>query len=119
MGRGAWISAAVHNSQCAMEQQARQVPGRKGRGVLYTSGDGYYFNKNSVRKGVIYLKCSDCSVRAVLQQGVIVLSNSEHNHNHPPAAEDADVCELKERLKIAAKESTSSIRDVFTSVTNE
>lgn len=96
------------------------MPGRKGRGVVFTTGDGFYFAKNGkcteTRK---YVKCTECSVRAVINGNILTLSNAEHTHSHAPEVDSAKLSELKDRLKKRARETVGPLKDVFNNVCNE
>jgi hypothetical protein len=101
-----------------MAEPVREVPGRKGLGVLYTTGDGYYFVKNCRKKtsSKVYMVCVDCCVRAVVEDGKLSLTNDDHKHSHPPDFLHDSVSKLKEELKKAAVERTDPIKEVFRSV---
>jgi len=103
--------------------ECRLVPGRKGRGFVYTTGDGFFYAKNGkYTESRKYVKCTECSVRGVvkgIEALTLKLSNPEHHHSHSPDLDSARLTELKERLKTRAKETVCPLKEVFREVCNE
>ena len=96
------------------------MPGRRGQGVLFTVGDGFFFSFNSKKissAGARYLKCTDCNMRAVLtSDGMLRLTCEAHSHSHPPSTGTEQLSVVKEQLKKRAMGTVLPLRQIFNEV---
>ena len=97
--------------------ETRQVPGKLGKGVTFTNGDGYYFSVNNRRNGNVYMKCTECSVRGKFCGDRLVVGGGEHSH--PPDVVTEEVAKLKQNCKDEAKRMLGGkVSSVFSSISD-
>ena len=90
------------------------------RGNVYTTTDGYKYTLSKERKSVAYLKCilfrEKCPSTAKLELSINKITVI-CPHNHGVSNYHAEKFKLRTKCKIAAKKSTTKLRELFDETT--
>ena len=92
------------------------------RGNVYTTTDGYKYTLSKERKSVAYLKCilfrEKCPSTAKLEFSINKITVI-CPHNHGVSNYHAEKFKLRTKCKIAAKKSTTKLRELFDETTRQ